>query len=88
MRRLLLIIALPAAAAAILGCEVENLCDDYVNYMCDCHDGDVDLNGDPVECSEYQTVYEDADADQQVYCEDAMDAQIDFDAVEGYECEA
>jgi len=88
MRRLLLFATLSASTLVTMGCEVENLCDDYVIYMCDCHDADVDLNGDAVECSEYETVYEDASADQQIYCEDALDAQIEYDANEGYECEA
>ena len=88
MRRILLALALPAAAFAALGCEVENLCDEYVAYMCECHDGDVDLNGDAVQCSEYETVYQDADAELQTYCEDALDAQIAYDAEEGFECPA
>ena len=71
-------------AAMIFGaCTVENSCDDYVDYMCDCHGDDPD-----VDCEEFATVYGDADAEQQVACEDALSEQEDADAAEGLECPA
>jgi hypothetical protein len=88
MRRALLFAALPLTGLMTIGCTVENLCDDYVNYMCDCHDGGTDQYGEAVDCSEYQTVYENADQDLQLECQDELDAQIDYDADQGTECEA
>ena len=77
----LLALALIACGPASTG--AKNSCDDYVDYMCDCHGDDPD-----VDCEEFATVYGDADAEQQVACEDALSEQEDADAAEGLECPA
>ena len=66
-----------------VGCEIEDPCDEFVEYMCECHDG-----GD-VSCEELQTTLLGADADVQDECaialadQEAMDAaNPDFDCFE------
>ena len=63
-------------------CTVENSCDAYVEYMCDCHAQDTGFD-----CSEYELVYADADPDQQIACEVALDEQVDADAEADVDCE-
>ncbi|MCB9777258.1 MAG: hypothetical protein H6742_01675 [Alphaproteobacteria bacterium] len=72
---------LPALGLALLtGCEPDP-CSDYVDYMCDCHDGDGDVS-----CQTYENTYANADADLQDECAIALEDQIDEDDANGVEC--
>jgi hypothetical protein len=71
-------------AALIFGaCTIANSCDEYVDYMCDCHGDDPE-----VDCEEFANVYGDADAETQIACEDEYDAQLIADEDDGLECVA
>lgn len=60
--------------AAGLGCETEEPCDRYVEYMCDCHDGG------EVSCEELSATYIGADPEVQDQCAIELTSQEDADA--------
>lgn len=62
-------------------CE-EQPCDDYVDYMCACHEDDPEFD-----CEELQLVLSDADPELQDQCAVDLDQQQDEDQQEGVECE-
>jgi hypothetical protein len=70
------------AALALAGCEEEDPCGDYVDYICDCHADD-----EAFDCEELRTTYANADADVQDECAIALDDQQDDDAAQGLECD-
>jgi hypothetical protein len=57
-------------------------CDDYVDYMCACHDADPGFD-----CEELELALEDADPDLQDQCEIDLAEQEADDADAGLECE-
>lgn len=76
------ILAVAATLAMTVGCE-PNPCDDYVDYMCDCHDGEAG-----VDCETLENTYANADAELQDECSIALEDQQDEDALNGVECDA
>lgn len=73
-----------AAVAGVLGillaCEPVQPCDEYVDYMCDCH-----ANDTGVDCSTLKATYEDADQNVQDECSVLLDEQESADQRAG-EC--
>lgn len=76
----------PLLAAALLSlaaaCEPDP-CSDYVDYMCDCHDGEPG-----VDCQALENTYADAGPDLQDECVIALEDQQDEDAQNGVECDS
>ena len=64
-------------ALLLTGCltDLENPCDEYVDYMCACHDGDSGFD-----CDNAANVYTGETLDEQNLCEDELDAQVQRDA--------
>ena len=80
MQRLALL--LPFAFACTFTSEP---CDDYVDYMCDCHPEDPD-DPDGVDCEELGTELSDTDPELEEHCISSYDAQRDKDKDNGWEC--
>lgn len=76
MRHTLLI-----AFLALSACEVEEPCLDYVDYMCDCHDGE-----EGFDCTELTAIYADAGQDVQDQCAVDLSDQQATDETDGHEC--
>jgi hypothetical protein len=68
-------VALLAAA-----CEPGNPCDEYVDYMCDCHP--------ELSCESFTTTYDDPDPAVQDECAVLLNEQEQEDADAGLECGA
>ena len=68
--------------AATLSACGEDPCQEYVDYMCECHDGD-----DGLSCSDLQSQYESPSADLQDECVIALDEQEASDQESGV-CDA
>ena len=72
-------------SAFLFGCldsddtKSENTCEEYVNYMCDCH-------SEETNCSELHTQFEDATPDDLENCAVDLDSQIEEDTTNGLEC--
>ncbi|MEQ1566274.1 MAG: hypothetical protein ABMA64_11600 [Myxococcota bacterium] len=66
------------AAAAAIGCEPVNPCDEYVDYMCDCHVDDTGTN-----CQALTATYASADQDVQAECAVLLDDQQQADQSAG-----
>jgi len=80
MKRLgLLVVAFVAMAA---DCELEEPCQDYVDYICTCHADDPDFD-----CQELRTVFSDAGPELQDQCAIDLDEQQDLDDQSGLECD-
>jgi len=72
-----------AFLALSTGCiEEKNYCDEYVDYMCDCHEDDPDYD-----CAAQQAIYADADFEQQQECSISLDEQIQQDQDDGLDCQ-
>ena len=63
-------------------CAETNPCDDYVQYMCDCHGNDEGFS-----CDELRTTYENADPAQQDQCSIDLDDQQQQDEQDGITCD-
>ena len=63
---------------AVVGCDDTDPCDDYVDYICDCHPDD--------DCESLSITYDGADAELQDECALALDDQQDDDDSVGHEC--
>lgn len=64
--------------ATASACVPTSACDDYVEYMCDCH---------PEEnCAELRTIHQDAIGEELTDCTIALDEQKDEDVVSENEC--
>lgn len=63
--------------ALLVGCE-PSPCDDYVDYMCDCHP--------EVDCEALRNTYANPDADLQDACAIDLEDQQDDDAAAGLVC--
>lgn len=69
------------ASLGLAACEdTGGPCEEYVDYMCDCH-------LDASECAELETVYEEPDADLQDECAISLDDQQEEDEETGGGCE-
>lgn len=75
------IFAAAAALAAGVACESEDPCREYVDYICDCHDGEPGYD-----CESLRATYADPDPDVQDQC--ALDLQDleDQDQANGVTC--
>lgn len=72
----------PAAWLLVaLGCEETDPCDEYVDYMCECH-----ANDEGFDCQALRNTYADADPAVQDQCAVALREQEDADAANGYVC--
>ena len=69
-------------ALGLVACEEKNHCDDYVDYMCECHADDPNFN-----CDEQRSIYEEASLDQQNECAIELDSQEQSDQENGEGCE-
>ena len=76
------VLALCLGLSGLVACELEQPCDEYTAYMCDCHDGD------PLypSCDELEATYADADLTVQDECLLALEAQQEADDQLGVEC--
>jgi hypothetical protein len=82
MHRLALLVAFAIA------CTVSSEpCDDYVDYMCDCHPEDPD-DPDGVDCEELATQFSGTDPSLDEQCISSLDEQRDKDEANGWECPA
>ncbi|MED5371337.1 MAG: hypothetical protein VX899_10015 [Myxococcota bacterium] len=72
------------ATFALLGtasaCVTTDACDDYVDYMCDCHP--------EADCAELRTIHQDAQGEELTDCAVALQEQKTEDTEAGDECEA
>ena len=74
--------ALGALLVVLLaGCEPVSPCDDYVDYMCSCHDADTGAS-----CEDLQDTYAGADPDVQDECSVLLGEQEDEDQANGETC--
>jgi hypothetical protein len=80
MRRLLVIGAF--AASFGMACFEEEPCDRYVDYVCQCHDGE-----EGFDCEEFRLVYADAAAGVQDECAIALDELQAADEAAGLTCD-
>jgi hypothetical protein len=62
----------------VVACEPGNPCDEYVDYMCDCHP--------EVSCSDFELTYTDPDPNVQDECAVLLDEQEEEDAAAGDLC--
>lgn len=72
-----------SVAALTIGCNPDEPCQRYVDYMCECHDDDPGFD-----CAELERTYEKADAEVQNSCAIELRSQRADDEAEGLECEA
>lgn len=72
---------LPLLGLLLAACE-PNPCDFYVDYMCDCHDGE-----DGVDCATLERTYENASSALQDECAIALEDQEDEDIANDHECQ-
>jgi hypothetical protein len=63
----------------VAACEPGNPCDEYIDYMCDCHP--------ELSCEAFTTTYDDPDPGVQDECAVLLDAQEQDDAEQGLTCE-
>lgn len=69
-------------APLVLACEPDP-CQYYVDYMCECHDGE-----DGVDCEELRRTYDNPSSRLQDECAIALEDQEDEDAANDHECAA
>ncbi len=75
-----LVIAL--SALWLSACSDEDPCERYVDYMCECHKTDPE-----VDCAQLRNEHENADSELQDECQVALDDQKDADSAEGRTCD-
>ena len=80
MQRLTLL--LPFAFACAVSSEP---CDDYVDYMCDCHPEHPD-DPDGVDCQDLAAQFAETDPELDDNCYRTLDEQRDKDEANGWEC--
>ncbi len=68
-------------AALALGCSESDSCDDYVDYVCECHADDPTYD-----CEALRTAYEDADDSLQDECSIQLADLQDQDDLDGTGC--
>ena len=69
-------------ATPLVGCESDEPCQDYIDYICACHDGEQGFD-----CAQIEDTFGDADADLQDECSINLDEQKDKDKSDGVDCE-
>jgi hypothetical protein len=62
-------------------CVTTNACDNYVDYLCECHADDPDYD-----CNELRIIYQDASGEDLSDCSVALDEQQDEDEATGEGC--
>jgi hypothetical protein len=67
--------------AALGACETEDPCQEYVDYVCACHDGEAGYD-----CEELRDTYADPDPELQNQCELDRAALEEEDRANGVEC--
>jgi hypothetical protein len=72
-----------AMALWMAGCETEDPCQEYVDYVCQCHDGE-----EGYDCEELRATYADPDPELQNQCELDRAALEQQDQENGVECAA
>lgn len=77
------IVVTSAAIAAGTACTTEDPCQDYVDYICDCHDGEAGYD-----CASLRETYADPDPDVQDQCSLDLAALEDQDQADGIVCES
>lgn len=85
MRKLPALFLLATSALTLMGvgCEPADPCDNYVDYICDCH-ADDDRPG--YDCETLSVTYQSADPELQDECQVALNEQRQEDSSEGYDC--
>ena len=75
------------AFLTLLACEdtikSSNTCDEYVDYVCDCHFDNPDYD-----CEQLTNMYSEPDSDQLSECSVSLDEQRDLDEESSLECES
>ena len=69
-------------AAPLVGCESDEPCQEYIDYICACHDGE-----EGFDCAQLEETFGDADADLQDECSINLDEQKDQDKADGVDCQ-
>ena len=77
--KITLLLLLPLSGACL---EEKDHCEEYVEYMCDCHADDPDYD-----CANLQSIYAETDLEQQNECAITLDEQLQEDLDEGKDCE-
>lgn len=76
-------LALAAMSLGLLSaCVTTNACDNYVDYMCECHADDPDFD-----CNTLRIIYQDADGEDLSDCSVALDEQQTEDVEAGDDCD-
>ncbi|MEC7983845.1 MAG: hypothetical protein VX278_01695 [Myxococcota bacterium] len=57
-------------------------CDDYIDYICDCHSDNPDYD-----CNAMSNIYADPTTEQESECSVSLDEQMALDAEDEFECE-
>lgn len=78
-------ILLASTLAALTACVPASPCDEYVDYICDCH---ADDNRPGYDCDTLRVTYQNADPELQDECQVALNEQQNQDDAEGYLCDA
>ena len=79
--RLPVLLLFSAVSLSPLGCFYEP-CDEYVDYLCACHDDDPEYD-----CASLRRSYADAEPEAQDYCAIELDNVQEEDEANGLECE-
>lgn len=74
-------LSLSLIGLAVSGCSSSQPCDDYVDYICQCHQDDPDYD-----CEQVKTAYEGAEPQVQDECALNLDELEQKDQEEGSEC--
>lgn len=82
MSRLLILAGALVGLTACLDIVSPEACDDYVDYICDCHADDPEYD-----CEELRIVYQDAEGEELTDCQIALDEVQDEDDAAGDDCE-
>ena len=77
MKKLLLI-------PLLIACEgkLNNSCDEYVDYICSCHDSNPDYN-----CTDLANIYSDPDSEELLECSSSLDEQRALDEEAQMDCD-
>ena len=77
---------LPLLLPFVFACVVSSEpCDDYVDYMCDCHPEDPD-DPDGIDCQDLATEFSDTDPKLDEQCTASLDDQRDKDEANDWVC--
>ena len=75
MKSFSLVVGLLAATA----CVPATACDEYVDYMCDCHPEE--------DCQTLRVIHQDAEGEMLSDCTIALDEQLEVDDSDGLDCD-